>query len=156
MSRAPPGIAATDFKGSGAPLEKGRTESWKVPRDVLHTQPSGTAAAAGTVASNTVVRMRIIFTQTPPLDKSRQCARLPGASHSRWRFDSRRSLGTHGISKFHLLEIVNRDIIISGIDHSFSLELDPYAIGSRSRKIYVELHIRAAVGDEGVGVDQID
>jgi len=79
MSRAPPGIAATDFKGSGAPLEKGRTESWNVPRDVLPAQPSGTAAAAGTAASNTVVRMRITFLRRPrstKVDNARDCPAL--------------------------------------------------------------------------------
>ena len=44
------------------------------------------------------------------------------------------------------------------IDHAFALELDPDAVGLRSRKEDVELHIGAAVGDEWVlmdGVDQI-
>lgn len=155
MSRDPPGIAATDFKGSGEPLEKGRTESWKVPREVLPTQPSGTAAAVGKAASNTVVRIRITSTQTPPLDKSRTMGAIALRFTFALAFDSRRSLGTHGISKYRLLKVVNRDIIISGIDHSLSLELHPHPIGSRPREIYIELHIGSTVGDERMGVDQV-
>jgi len=74
----PPGIAATDFNGSGEPLEKGRTDSWNVPKDVLPAQPSGTAPTAGATANDTAINVRITTNRRAGTDKSRLYTEHPG------------------------------------------------------------------------------
>lgn len=58
MRRAPAGIAATDFNGKGNPCENGRTESWKVPRVALPTQP-GAAGGSSAKAIPTAIAITI-------------------------------------------------------------------------------------------------
>lgn len=82
MRRDPAGIAATDFNGSGGPAENGRTEIWNVPRVALSVQPSGTAAAAEPVASNTVIRIRITILKTR---RARQKSTAHNTLHPRSR-----------------------------------------------------------------------
>ena len=73
MRRDPARIAAIDFSGRAEPpREKGPTESWNVPSVALPAQPGGTAVAAGTVASNTAIRIRITILRRPQIGKSRR------------------------------------------------------------------------------------
>ena len=77
MRRAPARIAVTDFSGSGAPWENGRTESWKVPKVALPAQPTGLAAVAGAPvadsgnARSNAVTIRFTIVRRAELEKSR-------------------------------------------------------------------------------------
>ena len=85
MRRAPAGIAAIDFSGSGEPREKGLTESWNVPRVALPVQPGGATAAAGAVANNAAIRVRTTYSQTP---QSRQKSMMSDDSPFAHRVDT--------------------------------------------------------------------
>jgi len=61
MMRAPAVISPTDFKGSEAPRENGRTISLKLPNDELPVQPGGVTARAGVATSKTILIAELNF-----------------------------------------------------------------------------------------------
>src|ERR1700691_5488043 len=55
-----------------------------------------------------------------------------------------------------LLEVLDGDVELRGVDYAIALELHPDTIHALARKVHVELHLGAAVGDEGMGVNHVD
>ena len=55
-----------------------------------------------------------------------------------------------------LLEFLNRDIEVRGVHDAVALKLHPHPVIPGTRERQIELNIRPAVGDERVGVNQID
>src|ERR1700733_314177 len=55
-----------------------------------------------------------------------------------------------------LLQLLDRNIEVGGVHHAIALELHPHAISSRARELHTELDLRAAIGNERMGVDQVD
>jgi hypothetical protein len=54
-----------------------------------------------------------------------------------------------------LLQVLDWDIELRGIDYALTLELHPCAVSTLAREVHVELHFGTAIGDEWVRVDQI-
>jgi hypothetical protein len=65
-----------------------------------------------------------------------------------------RVLGQPGRSA--LLQLFDRDIETSRVDHALALKLDPNAVRSGAREDQIELHLSSAIGDERVVMNQID
>ena len=50
----------------------------------------------------------------------------------------------------------NGNIEVCCVDHALALKLDPNPVFLRPGEVYVELHLRAAVSEERMCVDQIN